>query len=133
MYSTLLLMNIAQVVVKTVPSFENFSTVLQMVGTLQPVLISRFLLNLRQVGSPEIDSQEAFNSQFSVPGFRVPTLVSFLGNMGEELDHGDPAEELEVDDETENISGGVQADDIEAENTSGSIQAEEAAVPEIGI
>ncbi|PSR70806.1 hypothetical protein PHLCEN_2v13314 [Hermanssonia centrifuga] len=53
--------------------------------------------------------------------------------MGEELDHGGPAEELEVDDETENISGGVQADDIEAENTSGSVQVEEAAVSETAI
>ncbi len=91
----------------------------QQFDSLEPILISRFLLNLRQVGSPEIESQEAFNSQFSVPRFRIPTLVSFLGNMGEELDHGGPAEELEVDDETENISG--------------SVQAEEAAVPEIAI
>ncbi|PSS35596.1 hypothetical protein PHLCEN_2v1448 [Hermanssonia centrifuga] len=98
---------------------------------LQPILISRFLLNLRQVGSPEIDSQEAFNSQFSVPGFCVPTMESIIGNMGENLDHGGPTEEVE--DEVENISGSVQAEDVEAENTSGSVQAEEVALPEIAI
>ncbi|PSS32229.1 hypothetical protein PHLCEN_2v1998 [Hermanssonia centrifuga] len=94
------------------------STMLLRDGTiyfaLQPILISRFLLNLRQVGSPEIDSQEAFNSQFSVPGFRVPSLASIVGNMGNDLEHGDLAEEV----------------DDEVENTSGSIQAEEGAVPE---
>ncbi|PSR74193.1 hypothetical protein PHLCEN_2v10041 [Hermanssonia centrifuga] len=81
---------------------------------INPILISRFLLNLRQVGSPEIDSQEAFNSQFSVPGFRIPSLASIIGNMGEDLDYGGLAEEVED----------------EAENTSESIQAEEGAVPE---
>ncbi|PSS32235.1 hypothetical protein PHLCEN_2v2004 [Hermanssonia centrifuga] len=83
---------------------------------MQPILISRFLLNLRQVGSPEIDSQEAFDSRFSVPRFRVPSLASIIGNMGEDLDHGGSAEEVE--DEAENTV------------TSGSIQVEEGAVPE---
>ncbi len=58
----------------------------------------------------------------------MPTLASIVGNMGEDLDHGGPTEEL--DDEMENISGSVQAEDVEAENTSGSVQAEEVAVPE---
>ncbi len=66
-----------------------------------------------QVGSPEIDSQEAYNSQFSVPGFCIPSLSSIVGNMGEDLDHGGPVEEVEA----------------EAENYSGSIQAEEGAAP----
>ncbi|THG95011.1 hypothetical protein EW026_g6569 [Hermanssonia centrifuga] len=114
MYSNLLVMNIAQVVVRTVPSFQSFDFVTIVIATLQPILISRFLLNLRQVGSPEIDSQEAYNSQFSVPGFRIPSLSSIVGNMGEDLDHGGPVEEVEA----------------EAENYSGSIQAEEGAAPE---
>ncbi|THG92814.1 hypothetical protein EW026_g8222 [Hermanssonia centrifuga] len=76
---------------------------------INAILISRFLLNLRQVGSPEIDSQEAFNSQFSVPGFRVPSLSSIVGNMGEDLDHGGPAEEVE--DEVENYSGSIQVEE----------------------
>ncbi len=52
--------------------------------------------------------------------------------MGEDLDHGGPGEEV-VDDETENISGSVQAEDVEAENISGSVQSEEVAVPETTI
>ncbi|THG96068.1 hypothetical protein EW026_g5695 [Hermanssonia centrifuga] len=40
------------------------------------------------VGEPENSTQEAYNSQFSVPGFRVPTLASMVGNMGEDLQHG---------------------------------------------
>ncbi|THG93193.1 hypothetical protein EW026_g7976 [Hermanssonia centrifuga] len=113
-FAILLMMNIAQVVLNAVPSLENFNFVDTVIQTLQPILISRFLLNLRQVGSPEIDSQEAFNSQFSVPGFRVPSLESIVGNMGEDLDHGGLAEEVED----------------QVENNSGSIQAEEGEVPE---
>ncbi|THG95253.1 hypothetical protein EW026_g6366 [Hermanssonia centrifuga] len=114
LFDILFVMDIAAVVVNTVPSFQNFGFIATVIGTLQPILISRFLLNLRQVGSPEIDSQEAFNSQFSIPGFRVPSLSSMVGNMGEDLDHSGPAEEVED----------------EVENTSGSIQAEEGAAPE---
>ncbi|THG95373.1 hypothetical protein EW026_g6270 [Hermanssonia centrifuga] len=112
-FAVLLMMNIAQVAVET-PSFQKFSFVTQVIQTLQPMLISRFLLNLHQVGSPEINSQEAFNSQFSVPAFRVPSLASIVGNMGEDLDHGGLAEEVED----------------EVDNNSGSVQAEEGAAPE---
>ncbi|THG93194.1 hypothetical protein EW026_g7975, partial [Hermanssonia centrifuga] len=111
LYSILLMMNIAQVVLNAVPSFEDFNFVDIVIQTLQPILISRFLLNLRQVGSPEIDSQEAFNSQFSLPGFRVPSLASIVRNMGEDLEHSGPPEEVEV------------------ENNFGSIHAEEGKVP----
>ncbi|PSR97186.1 hypothetical protein PHLCEN_2v4357, partial [Hermanssonia centrifuga] len=90
------------------------STMLLRDGTiyfaLQPILISRFLLNLRQAGSPEleIDSQEAFNSRFSVPGFRVPSLASIIGNMGEDLDHGGPAEEVEDESSIEVEEGAAE-------------------------
>ncbi|THG95252.1 hypothetical protein EW026_g6367 [Hermanssonia centrifuga] len=116
LFDILFVMDIAAVVVNTVPSFQNFGFIATVIGTLQPILISRFLLNLRQVGSPEIDSQEAFNSQFSIPGFRVPSLSSMVGNMGEDLDHSGPAEEVEA----------------EVENYPGSIQAEEGVAPEEG-
>ncbi len=79
--------------------------------SLQSMLISRFLLNLRQVGSPEGDSQTVFNSQFSAPGFRVPTLGSMIGNMGQDLDHN-PAEEVEDEDGAENVSDSVQAENM---------------------
>ncbi|THG95122.1 hypothetical protein EW026_g6472 [Hermanssonia centrifuga] len=120
-FAIILMMNIAQMVVRAVPSFQNFDFVPIVISAwvLQPILISRFLLNLRQVGSPDNDSQEAFNSEFSVPGFRVPSLSSIVGNMGEDPDHGGPVEELELEDEAENILG--------------SIGVEEGAVPEVVI
>ncbi len=56
--------------------------------SLQPILISRFLLNLRQVGASQ-DPQNTTVSRFSIPALRVPTLASSaMGNMGEDLDHG---------------------------------------------
>lgn len=54
---------------------------------LQPILISRFLLNLRHADSPE-DSTSRL-ARFPTPlNFRAPTLQSIVGNMGEPLDHG---------------------------------------------
>ncbi|PSR89006.1 hypothetical protein PHLCEN_2v4968, partial [Hermanssonia centrifuga] len=61
---------------------------------LTPILISRFLLNLRQLGEPENETQSRFNSRVSIPGFRVPTLESVVGNMGADLDHG-PTKEVD--------------------------------------
>ncbi|PSS31032.1 hypothetical protein PHLCEN_2v2445 [Hermanssonia centrifuga] len=54
--------------------------------SLPPILISRFLFNLRQVRELENPTQGAWNSDFTITGFRVPTLASFVGNMCEELD-----------------------------------------------
>ncbi|PSR75261.1 hypothetical protein PHLCEN_2v9227 [Hermanssonia centrifuga] len=88
---------------------------------VEPILISRFLLNLRQVGvevDPVNSTQDASTSRFSGPGFRVPTLESILmvGNMGEDLDHG-PAE-LE-DTETTDVDEGVDPLDSYTEVPSG--------------
>ncbi|THG94888.1 hypothetical protein EW026_g6666 [Hermanssonia centrifuga] len=92
----LLLMSLALVLVNVVPSLENISPIENILTTLEPILISRFLLNLRQVGvevDPVNNTQDASASRFSVPRFRVTPLESILmvGNMGEDLDHG-PAE-----------------------------------------
>ncbi len=54
---------------------------------LQPILVSRFLLNLRQITETEHEREDAYNSSFSIPRFRVPTLASILGNLGEDLVH----------------------------------------------
>ncbi|THG93501.1 hypothetical protein EW026_g7750 [Hermanssonia centrifuga] len=92
-------MNIAQVLVDSVPLLQTSSPVVNIIAVLIPILISRFLLNLRQLGEPENETQSRFNSRFSIPGFRVPTLASIVGDMGADLDHG-PAEEVneETDD-----------------------------------
>ncbi len=89
---------------------------------LEPILISRFLLNLRQVGV-EVDSvnntQDASTSRFSVPGFRIPTLESILmvGNMGEDLDHS-PAEREDSPDITD-VNEGADPLDSSTEIPSG--------------
>ncbi|THG93032.1 hypothetical protein EW026_g8083 [Hermanssonia centrifuga] len=99
MHSVLLAINITDVI----PSLSNTSSAIRSIlQTLTPILISRFLLNLRQLGEPKNESQSRFNSRFSIPGFRVPKLESIVGNMGADLDHG-PGEEPEVNEEAEDV------------------------------
>ncbi|THG95674.1 hypothetical protein EW026_g6024 [Hermanssonia centrifuga] len=67
-----------------------------------PILISRFMLNLRQVNTAQNEMQNALDSCSSALTFRVPTLTSFIGNMGEDLYHGaeageDIAEESDIE------------------------------------
>ncbi|PSS30996.1 hypothetical protein PHLCEN_2v2465 [Hermanssonia centrifuga] len=93
---------------------------------LTPILISRFLLNLRQLGEPENETQSRFNSRFSVPGFRVPTLESIVGNMGADLYHGS-AEEVDGEVEEADMGGGdaeVSMLDAIAQNCSGGLSME---------
>ncbi|THG92567.1 hypothetical protein EW026_g8373 [Hermanssonia centrifuga] len=93
-FAAFLAMNIAQVLVATMPSLQNVAPVGSIILVLTPILISRFLLNLRQLGEPENEIQSCFDPQFSVLGFRVPTSTSIVGNMGADLDHS-PAEETD--------------------------------------
>lgn len=62
---------------------------------LQPILISRFLINLRQVDSSNNTTQMAHFSKFSMPNLRIATINDIVGNMGEELEH-DPREREEA-------------------------------------
>lgn len=58
---------------------------------LTPVLISRFMLNLRELGggtpgsAPDADTSEGRFSQFSAPAFRVPSSA-LVGNLGADLE-----------------------------------------------
>lgn len=54
---------------------------------LPNILISRFLINLRQVESPASQTISHFDDfdDFSAPGFRVPALPEVIGNLGEPL------------------------------------------------
>lgn len=54
---------------------------------LVPILISRFMLNLRAVDCPPDGATSTTLSQFSMPGFRVPTSVT--GTLGGELGYDD--------------------------------------------
>lgn len=67
---------------------------------LQPILVSRFLLDLRQIGPSGDSTQVSRVSQFSNPNFRVPTFQSIVGNLGEYLQHDTDdyeSEEAEID------------------------------------
>ncbi|THG93977.1 hypothetical protein EW026_g7398 [Hermanssonia centrifuga] len=103
------------------PSLQIGSPVINIAGTLQPILTSRFLLNLRQAGEPKNETNETFNSRFTVPGFRVPTLASIIDNIGEDLDHGLTEEVDEMMESNNNISAASQAS-VEHANTVEEIQ-----------
>lgn len=76
-------------------------------GSVTAVLISRFLLNLRQVNEDSAGGASVNFSQFSAPAFRIPE--SIIGNLGEELEHG-PLEE-EIDDIDLYEDGGRMGDE----------------------
>ncbi|KAJ3553986.1 hypothetical protein NM688_g3335 [Phlebia brevispora] len=55
--------------------------------TLPNIILSRFLINLRQINAPESGSAANF-SRFSPPNFRMPStpsMPSIIGNLGEPL------------------------------------------------
>lgn len=52
---------------------------------MPPILINRFLLNLRQLSEPNTSS-EGLTHSISTPMFRM--TIDVTGNMGESLDHG---------------------------------------------
>ncbi|PSR72101.1 hypothetical protein PHLCEN_2v12016 [Hermanssonia centrifuga] len=75
-------------------SFTTSELCLETLDRLEPIFISRFLLNLRNLRERRNEIQDAFVgnspssiSRFHVPRFRVPTLASVIGDIGEELDH----------------------------------------------
>ena len=67
---------------------------------MQPVLVSRFLLNLRSAADsklPTANEADTFRaSRFTVPGFRIPTVTSedIIGNLGEPLHHNEYASDV---------------------------------------
>ena len=67
--------------------------------SLQPILISRFLINLRQASDPAQDANTTNFSRFSAPGFQVPAVDTFVGNMGESLDFGFEDDDEDVGDD----------------------------------
>lgn len=63
-----------------------------------PILISRFLINLREISDPDNETALQDLSRFSAPGFRVPTTTidRVIGNMGESLVFGNYGDEDET-------------------------------------
>ncbi|KAJ3557763.1 hypothetical protein NM688_g1289 [Phlebia brevispora] len=84
----LLLVNIVVLLLENLPHLSNYRSASLLVSILQPILISRFLTNLRRLDAHDNASAAAENlSQFSAPNFRFPTLQSVTGDLGQPLDH----------------------------------------------
>ncbi|GJE96337.1 hypothetical protein PsYK624_125310 [Phanerochaete sordida] len=67
---------------------------------MPPVLVQRFIMNLRRPDSEEHEAAAGQSGTGSSINFRPPS--TFLGNLGEPLDHGSAAEleQHTVNDET---------------------------------
>lgn len=86
--------------------------------SLPQILLSRFIINLRQADAPATNpSDNSPPSRFSIPNFRMPTLDDVVGNLGEPLDFVEYCVEEDEDGEKdaaaqdeETDSDGVQRD-----------------------
>lgn len=94
--------------------------------SLSRILISRFLINLRNAAEPNRSNDTAMQhfSRFSVPGFRVPigTIDRVVGNLGEPLEFRDEA--FDNEDAAEHCDkgqpatiGGITPDSAEASHS----------------
>ena len=63
------------------------------------ILISRFLIDLRQADRPDASRAPSSFSRFSTPNFHVPTLATIMEDMGELLGHGSHASEDESEED----------------------------------
>ncbi|GJE99216.1 hypothetical protein PsYK624_154650 [Phanerochaete sordida] len=95
-------MNIAQVITfsEANETWGNFANLF--LQNTPPILVQRFMLNLREFNSAESaegNSDFEHFSRFSV-SFRVPS--GFMGNIGQPLDHGQLPELCEDDGDIDN-------------------------------
>ncbi|KAJ3553356.1 hypothetical protein NM688_g3660 [Phlebia brevispora] len=70
-----------------IPSFPEENPISVFLILLPNIIVSRFLINLRQA-SPAETSDLAHFSQFSAPNFRMPTFSNIIGDLGEPLADG---------------------------------------------
>lgn len=79
---------------------------------MQPLLISRFLINLRGADESlvehEIDTREP--SQTATVNFRIPTVQSVIGNIGEPLYDGiaEPLDDSTISEDSNDAPNEVQ-------------------------
>ncbi|KAJ3552359.1 hypothetical protein NM688_g4189 [Phlebia brevispora] len=90
-FVTLLSMNILQILVESVPALVIIAYSNDFWNIITGILVSRFILNLRQLDRGRGSSTFANSAQMSTARFQAQ-LDAFAGNMGEQLEHG-----LEVD------------------------------------
>ncbi|KAJ3527944.1 hypothetical protein NM688_g8058 [Phlebia brevispora] len=88
-FVVLLVVNILLLITFLDPSVAIFTNAMNVFTSVLPnIVISRFLLNLRQVDSERPSNTVASLSTF-VPNIRIPTLPEVIGNLGEPLVSGD--------------------------------------------
>ncbi|KAJ3558484.1 hypothetical protein NM688_g903 [Phlebia brevispora] len=87
-FLVIVVLHLANLLLLIVPSFRTANPMTTFTEILPNVVLSRFLINLRQVENGETSHMSHF-SRFSAPSFRVPTLPDIIGNLGEPLVNGD--------------------------------------------
>ena len=68
--------------------------------SLPALLVSRFFINLRRADTLQGRNDTTRFSHFSIPDLRIPTIASFVGDLGEPLVH----EERGCDEDTHGTS-----------------------------
>ncbi|KAJ3552740.1 hypothetical protein NM688_g3994 [Phlebia brevispora] len=105
-FCVVLVVNILPLVTFLTPSLNLFTDGMTNFMTILPnILISRFLINLRQVdmqGSNDTIDCSRFSTTLN---FRVPTLPEFIGNLGEPLANGDEDQDDEDQDDDTDLWG----------------------------
>ncbi|KAJ3552742.1 hypothetical protein NM688_g3993 [Phlebia brevispora] len=93
-FGVILLVNMVSLAVFLIHSGSRFTNGISVfVAILPNILISRFIINLRQVESLASGSRSRLCSM-SAPRFRVPSIPEMIGNLGEPLSNGDEAHEV---------------------------------------
>ncbi|KAJ3559717.1 hypothetical protein NM688_g175 [Phlebia brevispora] len=92
-FIVVLIVNLADGLFVLVPTLQSTNVFSAFVAVLPNIILSRFLINLRQADRP--DANSAALSHFSAPNFRMPSII---GNLGETLSDGD--EDLSDDEST---------------------------------
>ncbi|KAJ3553969.1 hypothetical protein NM688_g3346 [Phlebia brevispora] len=83
-FIVLFIVNLADGLFVLVPTLQSTNVFSAFVAVLPNIILSRFLINLRQADQP--DANGAALSHFSAPNFRMPSII---GNLGETLSDGD--------------------------------------------
>ncbi|KIP03866.1 hypothetical protein PHLGIDRAFT_129899 [Phlebiopsis gigantea 11061_1 CR5-6] len=85
-FVVLLLLNVAQLVILS--SVDSLEFIGPLLDTLPPILISRFIMNLRRAtGHPGL-TEEHSDSQAAFTGVAFRDVTNTLRELGQELDHG---------------------------------------------
>ncbi|KAJ3554759.1 hypothetical protein NM688_g2940 [Phlebia brevispora] len=84
-FVVLCVVNVADILILSIPAFQTADPMANFSNILPNIVLSRFLINLRQVNSAEYSNNSIHFSRFSVPNFHVPTLPSIIGNLGEPM------------------------------------------------